>query len=78
MNAYSLSPMVVERLGWVLVHSLWQFAVIALLAGLTDRLLRRNSAALRYAVLGTAMIATVSLPIVSTESSPTETWPSPD
>ena len=52
MNAFSISPMVVERLGWVLVHSLWQFALIALLASVTVRLLRRHSAALRYGVLG--------------------------
>ena len=28
---------VVERLGWVLVHSLWQFAIVALLAGVAVR-----------------------------------------
>ena len=31
----------VERLGWVLVHSLWQFALVALLAGAIVRALRR-------------------------------------
>ena len=37
----------VERLGWVLVHSLWQFALMALLAGVTVQAMRRRSAALR-------------------------------
>ena len=35
----------VERLGWVLVHSLWQFALVALVAGTVVRAMRRYSAA---------------------------------
>ena len=65
MNAFPLSPIVIERLGWVLVHSLWQIALIALLTGVTMRLLQRNPAALRYFVLGVAMIAIVVAPAVT-------------
>ena len=34
----------VESLGWVLIHSLWQFALIALIAGAAKFGLRRRSA----------------------------------
>ena len=35
-----ISEIVVERLGWVLLHSLWQFALVALIAGITARAMR--------------------------------------
>ncbi len=44
---------VVERLGWVLLHSLWQFAIVGFLAGITVSALRRSSAAIRYVALVT-------------------------
>lgn len=56
---------VVERLGWVLVHSLWQFSLVALLAGVTVRAMRPSSSVLRYGVLVTAMGILVSAPIAS-------------
>jgi len=56
---------VVERLGWVLVHSLWQFALIALVAGIAARALRRNTAALRYGVLLVAMAAFTAAPVAT-------------
>ncbi|MDP1562167.1 MAG: M56 family metallopeptidase [Pirellulaceae bacterium] len=56
---------IVERLGWVLVHSLWQFAIVALLAWVIVRAMRRSSSALRYGVLVTAMAVMVSAPIAS-------------
>ena len=56
---------VVERLGWVLVHSLWQFALVALLAGVTVRAMRRSSSALRYGLLVTALAVSVLAPIAS-------------
>ena len=40
-----------DRIGWVLVHSLWQFALVALLAMALHRALRRRSAITRYSVL---------------------------
>ena len=60
----------VERLGWVLVHSLWQFALMALLAGVTVRALRRRSAALRYVVLVAAMAVSVAAPVMTWMCSP--------
>lgn len=60
-----MNPLV-ERLGWVLVHSLWQFALVALLAGVIVRTMRRSSAATRYGVLAVAMAVSVAAPV--------ETW----
>src|SRR5438876_489219 len=60
--AWPISESAVERLGWVLVHSLWQFALAALLAGLAVRALRRRSAATRYGVLVVALAAAVAVP----------------
>jgi beta-lactamase regulating signal transducer with metallopeptidase domain len=56
---------VVERLGWVLLHSLWQLALVAILAGVCVRVLRRHSAALRYVVLVSAMAVSVAIPVAT-------------
>lgn len=66
MNAF------VERLGWVLVHSLRQFALAALLAGVTVRALRRRSAALRYVVLVAPMAVSVVAPLATWMCSPND------
>jgi hypothetical protein len=42
-----LPQSVIEPLGWVLVHSLWQFTLLAVFAGIARRMLLRNSATLR-------------------------------
>ena len=65
MNAFLISPMVVERLGWVLVHSLWQFAAIALVGFLLDRLLTRRSSAIRYVALLCGLTLMVAAPVVT-------------
>lgn len=62
MSSFPTSSVIVEQLGWVLLHSLWQFAVIVILAHLTMRLLNRQSATARYAVLTAAMTFTVLMP----------------
>src|SRR5436190_21331596 len=61
----SISETVVERLGWVLVHSLWQFALVALLAGAWVRALRRRSATTRYGVLVVAMAVSLTAPVAT-------------
>ena len=58
-------PVWVERLGWTLVHSLWQLAVVAILAAVLLRLLRNRSARLRYAV-AVAMLALMAIGPVAT------------
>ncbi len=59
-----MNPLV-ERLGWVLVHSLWQFALVALLAGAISRAMRRSSSAARYGVHVVAMGVMVVVPLVT-------------
>ena len=55
----------VERFGWVLVHSLWQFALVAAVAGAIVRTMRRKSAAARYGVLVVAMALSVTAPLAT-------------
>jgi beta-lactamase regulating signal transducer with metallopeptidase domain len=58
-------PVWVERLGWMLVHSLWQLAVVAILAVVLLRWLRNRSARMRYAV-AVAMLALMAIGPVAT------------
>jgi hypothetical protein len=58
-------PVWVERLGWMLVHSLWQLAVVAVLAAVLLRLMRNRSARMRYAV-AVAMLALIAIGPVAT------------
>ena len=60
-----MNPMLIERLGWVLVHSWWQFAAVAAVAGVVVRLLRRSSAAARYGVLVGVMGLMVAGPVAT-------------
>ncbi len=53
MNTFS--PDIIERLGWVLIHSLWQFGVIAIFAAVIVSILRRRPSVTRYGVLVVAM-----------------------
>ncbi|WP_202915823.1 M56 family metallopeptidase [Pontibacter pamirensis] len=58
----SLFPeLLVNALGWTLLHSLWQGAFIALLLSLLLVLLHRQSAKVRYAVAGGAMLSQLLL-----------------
>jgi beta-lactamase regulating signal transducer with metallopeptidase domain len=58
-------PVWVERLGWMLVHSLWQLAIVAVLAAVLLRWLRNRSARSRYAV-AVAMLALMAIgPVVT-------------
>jgi beta-lactamase regulating signal transducer with metallopeptidase domain len=58
-------PVWVERLGWMLVHSLWQLAIVAVLAAVLLRSLRNRSARMRYAA-AVAMLALMAIgPVVT-------------
>lgn len=63
MNAFS--PDVIERLGWVLIHSLWQFTVLTVLAAVIAAVLRRRSAAMRDGVAVIGMSLMVVAPYVT-------------
>ena len=54
-----------DRIGWVLVHSLWQFALVALLAVVLQWALKRRSAITRYWSLLAAMFVMVAVPIAT-------------
>ena len=60
----SLMPAaVVDRIGWLLVHSLWQFLLIALLASFLDRAMRHRSASGRYLMLLATLLLMVVAPV---------------
>ena len=55
----------VRRLGWVLVHSLWEGAVIAALLAAALYLLRRRSSNVRYTLSCAALALLAALPAVN-------------
>ena len=55
------SPALVQALGWTLLHSLWQGAVLALGASLLLMLLHRHVAAVRYRVSAVALLLLLTL-----------------
>jgi uncharacterized GH25 family protein len=54
-----------DRIGWVLVHSLWQFALVAILAIVLQRALQRRPATTRYRALLAAMFIMVTVPVAT-------------
>lgn len=55
----------VERLGWTLVHSLWQLTAVAVIAAMVGILLKRRSAMVRYLAAVIALGAMAGLPCVT-------------
>ena len=51
--------------GWTLVHSVWQFAAVVLVAGLVEIALRRSKASVRYAAAAVALGVILVLPTVT-------------
>jgi uncharacterized protein involved in exopolysaccharide biosynthesis/Zn-dependent protease with chaperone function len=60
-----LSQPLTHRLGWVLVHSLWQGALAAALFGLLRTVLRRRSAQTRYVAGCVVLLALALAPVVT-------------
>ncbi len=54
-----------DRFGWVLVHTLWQFALVAVFAVVLQWALHRCTAVTRYWALLAAMCVLVALPVVT-------------
>ena len=54
-----------ERVGWALLHSLWQIALIAGVYALVAALLRKRSAQARYLCGCAAMLAMLGAPVVT-------------
>ena len=57
-----LSQEIIQRLGWTLVHFVWQAAAIALLLAIVLRLLHKSSANLRYIIACMALALIVLMP----------------
>jgi beta-lactamase regulating signal transducer with metallopeptidase domain/Flp pilus assembly secretin CpaC len=60
-----LSPQITERLGWTLVHFVWQATAAALLLAVTLRLLHKASSSVRYIVSCLALVLIAVLPVVT-------------
>ena len=60
-----LSQEVIQKLGWTLVHFLWQAATVALLLAILLRLLRKSTANLRYIIACLALALTILLPVIT-------------
>ncbi|MBN2269456.1 MAG: M56 family metallopeptidase, partial [Sedimentisphaerales bacterium] len=68
-----LSHPLFYKLGWTLLHLLWQAAAVALLLAIVLRLLRKYSASLRYIVACSALTVVVILPVVTIRLIPAPT-----
>jgi beta-lactamase regulating signal transducer with metallopeptidase domain len=60
-----ISQQWIERLGWMLIHFVWQAVVVAVLLALMLRLLRRSSSNIRYAAACAALVLIIVLPLVT-------------
>ncbi|MHC4558377.1 MAG: M56 family metallopeptidase [Planctomycetota bacterium] len=65
-----LSQEIVQKLGWVLLHFVWQAAAVALLLAILLRILRKSTANLRYIISCLALGLIVLLPIVTMQVVP--------
>ncbi|PSR55429.1 hypothetical protein AHMF7605_18920 [Adhaeribacter arboris] len=54
-----ITPRLVEALGWTILHSLWQGALVAITLSVLMILLHRHSARIRYAVATMALFSTL-------------------
>jgi hypothetical protein len=61
--ADGLGTALIERLGWCLVHSVWEGAAVALVAAGVFRWLRRSSAQTRYLTACGALLAMMIMPL---------------
>ena len=80
LGRISVDSVWVERLGWTLIHTVWQFPLVALAAAALQWSLRRGSARVRYAagvlLLGAMAVAPVVMYGVVDDSSPGGAKPS--
>src|SRR5437763_2182269 len=65
MTLLPLSAAFIDRLGWVLVHSIWQFACLAMVVAILQRATQRLSAAVRYSALLVALAAMIAIPMAT-------------
>jgi len=62
---YLFSNELIEAIGWTLVHSLWQGAIVTILLAVLLVLMRRNSAQLRYFVSFVSLVILLGWSVVT-------------
>jgi len=72
-----LSHQIVQKLGWTLLHFVWQAGVAALLLAILLRALRKSTASLRYAIACSVLGLIVLLPVVTIRLVPVSASSSP-
>ncbi|MHC4167800.1 MAG: M56 family metallopeptidase, partial [Planctomycetota bacterium] len=72
-----LSQEIVQRLGWTLLHFVWQAAAVALLLAVLLAILRKASANLRYTIACLALGLIVLLPVVTIQLVPVSVFEPP-
>jgi beta-lactamase regulating signal transducer with metallopeptidase domain len=60
-----VNSLLVERIGWLLIPTCWQFAAVGMLTFAMDKLLSRCAASVRYWALLTAMCLLVVIPVAT-------------
>jgi type II secretory pathway component GspD/PulD (secretin)/beta-lactamase regulating signal transducer with metallopeptidase domain len=60
-----LSPQIVQKLGWTLLHFVWQAGVVALLLAILLRALRKSTPNIRYIVACAAMALIILMPTIT-------------
>ncbi|MCA9136402.1 MAG: hypothetical protein KDB00_06580, partial [Planctomycetales bacterium] len=77
LSSALILPKDVDRIGWTLVHSIWQFTLLAIASLIIGHLLRHRSAAARYvtytAVLILMVVVSAATWALMTPSAPSET-----
>ena len=65
-----LSQEIVQRLGWTLLHFIWQAAAVAFILVILLRLLRKSTANVRYIIACLALALIVLLPVITIQLVP--------
>jgi beta-lactamase regulating signal transducer with metallopeptidase domain len=65
VSQFFSSHQVVERIGWILLHSLWQFTALAMFACIIVHLMRQASSTARYGLLLACLAMFVATPILT-------------
>ncbi|MEO1652233.1 MAG: M56 family metallopeptidase, partial [Bacteroidota bacterium] len=60
-----ISQETIQALGWTILHSLWQAAIIAILLVISLIVLRKNSSKMRYFVTSLAMLTVLMVSIIT-------------
>ncbi len=68
-----LSQEIIERLGWTLVHFVWQGVSVVILLAIILKALRKSSANLRYIIACFALSLMVLAPVVTMRLVPVST-----